>query len=199
MNDEHIRNCLDDLGVIILDVLAKEESKRPSGYVKLVVIRKKTGIKDRLASPDDEHDFDHMFVNGLLWDLLYMDYVENCDKGKGARKEWYWKITEYRFSEYFLGAPPPDLELCVSGLEKAVLDVLEETQITGNYMRLRDIANACGFEDVLNRVEGQPNLTNGFTNTILMHLLREGRVHKHPIPDGKWKMTDAEFQKRSNL
>lgn len=35
MNDEHIRDFLDELEVIILDVLAKEESKRPGGYVKL--------------------------------------------------------------------------------------------------------------------------------------------------------------------
>lgn len=193
MNDEHIRNCLDDLGLIILDVLAKEESKRPGGYVKLDDIREKSGIKDRLASPDDEDDFDHMFVDKLLWDLFYMDYVENCEKGKGARKRWYWKITEYRFSEYFLGLPLPYLEICVSMLEEAVLDVLEETGITGDYMRLRDIANACGFEDALNRVEWQPLFTNGFTNTILMHLLLEKRVYKHPIQRGKWKITDAAF------
>lgn len=198
MNDEHIRDFLDEFEIIILDVLAKEESQRPGGYVKLEVIRKKSGIKDRLASPDDEDDFDHMFVSRLLWDLLDMGYVENCDKSKSGRKKWYWKITEYRFSEYTLGPRPPDLEIYASILEEEVLDVLEETGITGDYMRLKDIAKACGFEDALNRVEGQPALTNGFTNTILMHLLREGRVHKRPT-EGKWKMTEAEFQKRSNL
>ena len=45
---------------------------------------------------------------------------------------------------------------------------------------------------------GQPPLTNGFTNTILMHLLGEGRVHKHPILAGRWIITGTEFQKRSN-
>ena len=197
MNDEHIRDFLDEFEIIILDVLAKKESKRPGGYVKLEVIREKSGIKDRLASPDGESDFDHMFVSRLLWDLLDMDYVENCDKGRGKRKIWYWRITEYRFSEYTLGPRPPDLEIHASILEEAVLDVLEETGITGEYMQLKDIAKACGFEDALNRVKGQPYFGNGFTNTILMHLLREERVDKRP--NGKWKMTEAEFQKRSNL
>ena len=46
-----VETCIEGLGEIILEVLAKEAAKRPREYVKLEDIREKSGIRGKLAHP----------------------------------------------------------------------------------------------------------------------------------------------------
>ena len=186
-----IETCIEGLKWIVRDVLAKEEAKRSGQYVRLLDIRVESGIKDKLAAPEDQASLEHAFTLKILEYLLFEEYVE-----KRRTQNGYWKITDEGLSEHQIDATQEwDLDTCIHGLAEIVLDVLVETGHTGDYMQLKDIADKSGIEDKLIAVEDMPAFKNAFTSTLLMYLLREKRVHKSRIRAGHWKITDEEFQK----
>ena len=191
----NVKTCIDGLKWIVFEAVMQETFPyEDDKHAKLLSIREGSGIKDRLAPPEKNKNFDHMLVSRLLECLLYDDFVYTTSFGK---KKTVWTVTiggvvEYRSRTIEnLG-----LDAYVNGLEEAVLNVLEATADTGMYMQLKDIASKTGIEDELVRVESQPLFTNGFTNTILMHLLLEKRVDRDPDRRGFWKITDSEMQRR---
>lgn len=197
MNDTEfldVKTCVDGLKWIVFEALMQETSPfEDRQYARLLTIRENSGIKDKMRSPEDEHDFDHMLVSRLLECLLHEGFVETLF----INTRRIWKVSLKGVLEYKT-RPVEKLELdaCINGLVEAVLDVLEKTGKDDEYMQLRDIARETRIEDELVRVEGLPDLYNGFTNTILMSLLRENRVHKHPIRRGAWKIADSEIECR---
>lgn len=191
-----VETCINGLKWIVFEALMDETSEfEDSKYATLLPIRENRGIKDRLRSPEDEHDFDHMLVSRLLESLLHEGFVETLFMN--TRR--YWKVNLEGVLEYqsrLCQVEKFELDAYINGLEEIVLDVLEKTGKNGEYLRLRDIAGETGIEDELVRVEGLPDLSNGFTNTILMSLLRENRVHKHPTRRGAWRIADSEMRRR---
>ena len=188
-----IDECIEGLKWKVLRAL--EDNAGFSSYVRLIVIRIETGIKDKLASVEGEKTYDHFFTGRLLESLLYEGCVEKRFYA-GNRREW--RTTDKGSEKHMLinETQQWDLEDFIYGLEETLLDSMIELGGDSNYIRLRDIVNKCGFEDKLHRVEGEPEYNNYFTHTILHYLLREKRVHKSPIPREGWKITDAELHKR---
>ena len=173
--------------------MAKEETKLQGLYVRLLVIRTNSGIKDKLATAEDEHDFDHTFTSKLLEYLLYEECVEY--RFSGRRKDW--RITYKGLQKRRIDAEKQegDLDAYIYGLTETILDAMAELGGTEDYIRLREIANKCGFEDKLPRVESMPQYNNFFTHTLLYYLLGEMRVEKSLELPGCWKIADEELQK----
>ena len=185
-----VDTCIEGLKWKVLRVIDSGFS-----YVRLLDIRTDTGIKDKLASAEGEQTYEHWFTNRLLGDLQY----EGCAEYRlyaGNRREWHTTDKGSAKHERINENQPYDLEDFIYGLEEVILDSMIELGGGRDYIRLKDIADKCGFEDKLRRVAGEPPYNNAFTHTILHYLLRERRVHKSLRRPGEWKLTDSELQKR---
>ena len=81
-----IDECIEGLKWKVLRAL--EDNAAFSSYVKLIVIRTETGIKEKLASAEGADTYEHWFTNRLLGDLLHEGCVEKrfyaSNKGNGA-------------------------------------------------------------------------------------------------------------------
>lgn len=187
-----IDECIEGLKWKVLRIL---DERYGYAYVRLIDIRTETGIKDKLASAEGEGTYDHFFTGRLLESLLYEGCVEKRFYA-GNRREW--RITDRGSEKHMLinETQQCDLEEFIYGLEEVILDSMIELGGDSAYIRLKYIADKCGFEDKLHRVAGEPAYNNYFTHTLLHYLLRERRVDKHPIRPGVWKVTSRELQKR---
>ncbi len=195
MNDTKklsIDECIEGLKWKVLRAI--EDNSSFGSYVRLITIRTETGIKDKLTSAEGEQTYDHTFTSRLLEDLLYEGCVEYRYYA-GNRREW--RITDKGSAKHerINENQSYDLEDFIYGLEEVVLESMIELGGGRDYIRLKDIADKCGFEDKLRRVAGQPKYKNYFTHTLLHYLLREKRVHT--IRPGEWKLTDSELQNRT--
>ena len=188
-----IETCINGLKWKVLRAL--EDNAGFSSYVRLIVIRTETGIKDKLASAEGEQTYDHFFTGRLLESLLHEGCVEKRFYA-GNRREWRTTCKGSEKHMLINETQQWDLEDFIYGLEETLLDSMIEIGGDRDYIRLKDIVNRCGFEDKLHRVEGEPDFNNFFTHTILHYLLREGRVQKSVTQQGKWRIADAELQKR---
>lgn len=194
MNDRQklgVETCIEGLAWIILDVLARENAKRPQEYVKLKDIREKSGIRDKLNPFKDANEFEHMFTTKIL---RYLSNEGNDEKSSVLPGRW--RITEKGLEDYRMcDRQELDLETCIYGLEEAILDVLLVTGRTGNYMPLSTVADLTRIESKIAAGDRKNYFKDAFTHALLKYLLNEGRVEEGP-ERGQWKIADSEYQKR---
>ena len=89
MNDTKrlsVDECIEGLKRKVLRAI-EDNSSLGVSYVRLIVIRTETGIKDKLASAEGEPTYDHTFTGRLLESLLYEGCVEKRFYA-GNRREW---------------------------------------------------------------------------------------------------------------
>ena len=195
MNDRKklsVDECIEGLQWKVLRAI--EDNSGVSLYVRLIVIRTETGIKDKLASAEGESTYEHTFTGRLLESLLYEECVEY--KRYGGNRVWCITDKGSEKHERINETQRCDLEDFIYGLEEVLLDAMIELRGGSDYIRLKHIADKCGFEDKLPNIAGEPVFNNYFTHTLLHYLLRERRVHKSRTRRGEWKLTDSELQKR---
>ena len=197
MNDTRklsIDECIEGLKWKVLRAI-EDNSSFGVSYVRLIVIRTETGIKDKLASAEGEGTYEHTFTGRLLENLLYEECVE-YQRYAGRNRVWRTTDKGSEKLERINENQPYNLEDFIYGLEEVLLDTMIELGGGSGYIRLKYIADKCGFEDKLPNVAGEPVFNNYFTHTLLHYLLREKRVHKSLTRPGEWKLTDSELQKR---
>ena len=194
MNDTQklrIETCIEGLAWIILGVLARETAKRPREYVKLKDIREKSGIRDKLNPFKDANEFEHMFTTKILRYLSNEGCIEKSSFLRGC-----WRITETGLEIYRMGDRQElDLEICIYGLEEAVLDCLLVTGRTGNYMSLSTVADLTGIESKIAAGDRKNYFKDAFTHALLKNLLNKECVEEGP-GRGQWKIADLEYQER---
>ena len=186
-----VETCIEGLAWIILDVLAKEEVKRPREYVKLEVIRKASGIREKLEVLGGKNPFEHMIPKKILEYLLHKECVE-----ESSILQAHWKITDAGLDEGQMNAIQEwDLETCIDGLADRILDVLRQTRKAGSYMHLSWIGTKSGIEDGIATPKNKNTFRDAFTHALLEYLRRKGRVEEGP-GRGQWKIADLEYQER---
>lgn len=186
-----VQTCIEGLGQIILGVLRRENAKRPREYVKLKDIREKSGIRKKLEASGGVIVFESKVTSKTLEYLQHQKYVE-----QSRLESAYWRITDTGLDKHQMNAMQElDLETCIDGLTEIILDVLVETGKTGNYLQLSTVGRRSGIEDAIATPKNKNNFKDAFTDALLEYLQRQGRVKKGP-GQGRWKISDSEYQKR---